>query len=124
MPRVCVSSLIQGMNFSGSTSPVDARGDRLHLLVVIMLQAAMRMHVTLVVMLMVMAVMIIMAVIVMVAFSIVEEGRLDLENPLEVEGVAAEHGIERDRAFLRAVQLGIGVDGPGCAPRPHRARPS
>ena len=37
--------------------------------------------------------------------------RLDIQNAVEVEGIAAEHGIERDGAILRPMQLRIGIDG-------------
>ena len=41
----------------------------------------------------------------------VQELRLDVEDAVEIEGVAAEHLVERNLRPLGAVQLGIGVDG-------------
>ena len=49
------------------------------------------------IMMIVAMVMVIMIVVVMVFDR--QEGRLDFENPVEIEGVAAEHGVEFDGAF-------------------------
>ena len=42
----------------------------------------------------------------------------------EIEGVAAEHLIERDLRLLGAVQLGVRVDAAECRPRPRAVRHS
>src|SRR5439155_6089792 len=87
--------------------------DRLHLLVVIMLEAAAM--VAMVVVMMIMVMMVIMAVIMrmivtmLVMFGL-QELRLDLENTVEVERVAAQHLGQRDLAALGGVQLGVGID--------------
>ena len=49
--------------------------------------------------------------VVMMVMAVLEEIRLDLEDAVEIEGVAVEHLGDRHGAVLRAMQLGIGVDG-------------
>ncbi len=51
----------------------------------------------------------IMAVVIVVLG--LEERRLEVEDAVEVEGVAVEHRVERHGAALRPVQLGVGIDG-------------
>src|SRR5712691_52045 len=81
---------------------VGPQRDRLHLLVVIVLEpVAMAAIVTVAMIVTVVAVLMLLAV---------EEGGLDVENAVEVEGVAAEHLGQRHRATLGAVQLGVGID--------------
>ena len=66
----------------------------------------------------VMMVMIVMAVIVMMIVVVrlivrifdLEELRLDFENAVEIEGIAAKHLGDRHRAFHRLVEFGVGVD--------------
>ena len=50
-----------------------------------------------------------MVVIVIVAVAL-EEFRLDVEDAVEIEGVAAQHLVERDLRALGLVHLGVGVD--------------
>ena len=59
------------------------------------------------------AVMIVVMVMVVmgVAVALLEEGGLDLQDAVEVEGVAAQHGVERHVGALRPVERRIGVDG-------------
>ena len=60
---------------------------------------------------MIVPVIMIMVMIVIVRMIVrVEEFRLDIEDAVEVEGVAAEHLVERDLRALRAVQLGVRID--------------
>ena len=49
-------------------------------------------------------------IVIMVVVVGVEEFRLDVEDAVEIEGVAAEHLVERDLRALGPVQLGIGID--------------
>ena len=84
-PSTWVRFEIHGMNFSRSTSPSMADGDGLHVLVVVMVM------------------------------SLLEEVRLDLHDAVEIEGLAVKHLVDRDRAILRPVELGIGVDGADAA---------
>ena len=60
-----------------------------------------------------MMVIVTMIVVVIVVIMIIggQEFRLDIENAVEVEGVAAEHFVERDLRALGAVQLGVRIDG-------------
>src|SRR5215475_9945269 len=85
---------------------VGLERDRLHLFVVIMLQAAVvAMRVAVI---MVMAVVV--TVIVMMVTTVPEEFRLDLHDAVEIEGVAPQHLRQRDLAALGFVQPGVGVD--------------
>src|SRR3984893_6383870 len=79
----------------------------LHVLVVIVLEPAM-----VVIVVMVVAMLVIMVVIVVMAVPVLalQEGRLDVQDAVEVEGVAAEHLRQRDGATFGAVDLGIGID--------------
>ena len=63
------------------------------------------------------------AVVAMIVILGLEEGRLDLQDPVEIERVAAEYGIERHLAALRLVQRRVGIDAADPAPPPRRARP-
>ena len=68
----------------------------------------MRVLVVVVVMVIVAVIVIVMmVVIVIVAF---EEFRLDVEDAVEIEGVALQHLVERDLGALGLVQLGVRVD--------------
>ncbi len=58
-------------------------------------------------MVMIVMLMIMMGVIILIGF---EKIRLDFQNPIKIEGVAAEHGIERHRAIHGLVEFGVGVD--------------
>src|SRR5690242_10765335 len=67
----------------------------------------MRMRMAVVMVVMIVAMAVIMVMIVIVAF---EEGRLDIEDSFEIEGLAVEHLAERDLSALRAMQPGIRID--------------
>src|SRR5215510_3301858 len=82
--------------------------DRLHLFVVIVLQAAVVAMRVAVIMVMAMVVAVTMVVIVMTAVA--EEFRLDLHDAVEIEGVAPQHLRQGDLAALSLVQPGVGVD--------------
>src|SRR5262249_36880524 len=71
--------------------------NRLHLLIVIVLEPAMRMRVDVVmVMKMAVLVVVIMAMFVMMIVIVAaEEVRLEIENAIEVEGVATQHRFQR-----------------------------
>ena len=88
-----------GHELVGIDIAVDADRDRLHVLVVKVLQAV------------IVVVMMIVIVVVMVMLVGGEEFGLDLQDAVEIEGIAAEHVGERHLAARRLVQLGIGVDG-------------
>ncbi len=65
-------------------------------------------------MVMLMMIMAVVAVIVVMMIVVVlfdrQEFRLNFQDTVEIEGVAAEHGVEFNGAFGGAVQLGVGVD--------------
>src|SRR5262245_13366497 len=84
--------------------------DRLHLFVVIVLQAAVVAMRVAVIMVMAMVVAVTMVVIVMMATAVAEEFRLDLHDAVEIEGVAPQHLRQGDLAALSLVQPGVGVD--------------
>jgi hypothetical protein len=93
---------------------VDFQRDRLHVLVVVMLQAVVNVDIIVcmfVFLAMMMNVIFPMFMLVHVRFLGLEEGRLDVEDAVEVEGIAAEHLRDVDLGALGAVQAGIGVDG-------------
>src|SRR5579872_420351 len=84
--------------------------NRLHVLVVIVLQAAVMMGMIVVVIMAVLVIMVVimaMRVIVAVAF---QKRRLDVEDAVEIEGVAVQNFVERNLGTLRLVQAGIGID--------------
>ena len=76
---------------------IEAHGDRLHVLVVVVLEP-------------VIVVMMVMPVIVVVVVDL-EELRLDVENAVEIEGAPLQHIGDLDVAFGRPVQGRVGVDG-------------
>src|SRR5215813_9080201 len=83
---------------------VGPERDRLHLFVMIMLQAAvvaMRVAVTMAV---------VMVMIVMMVTAVAEELRLDLHDAVEIEGIAPQHLRQRNLAAFGLVQPGVGVD--------------
>ena len=47
----------------------------------------------------------------MVMMALLEKVGLELDDAVEVEGVAVQNLVERNGGVLRAVDLGIGVDG-------------
>ena len=57
---------------------------------------------------------VIMVAMVMIVIVIVVLGlqklRLQFEDAVEIEGLAVEHGVERDIAFPGAVQFGVGIE--------------
>ena len=88
---------MKGKNLSGSSGLVGRERDRLHLLVVIVLQPAVRMRVMV-------PVAVVMMIVIVVMIVGLEERRLDLEDALEIERIAPEHRVERDLRALRAMQ--------------------
>ena len=54
--------------------------------------------------------MIMVLIVVMMSISRVQERRLEIENPIEIEGVTAEDGVECHAAALRLVQRGIRIE--------------
>ena len=94
-----------GEELVGAERLVGLERERLHVLVVIVLEPA-------VVVMVVMAVAVVMAmIVVMVVIGGVQKFRLDVEDAVEIEGVAAENLVQRDLRALGAVQLGVGIDG-------------
>ena len=76
----------------------------LHVLVVVVLE-------TTAMMMMLVAMMIAMVVMMIVVMLVLlQELRLDVEDAVEVEGVAAEHLVERDLRALGAVQPRVRID--------------
>src|SRR5262249_10554844 len=92
---------------------VGLERDRLHLFVMIVLQAAVVTVVVAVimavVMVMVMAVVVVMIVIVIVMMvtAVAKEFRLDLHDAVEIEGIASQHLRQRNLAALGLVQPGV-----------------
>ena len=64
----------------------------------------------LVVMVVAMVVVMMVIVVVMVMTVTIEEFRLDLQDAIEIEGVAPQHLRQRDLAALGLVHPGVGVD--------------
>src|SRR5215472_14667686 len=91
---------------------VGLERDRLHLFVVVVLQAAVVTVVVAVIMavVMVMAVVVVMIVIVMMVTAVAKEFRLDLHDAVEIESIASQHLRQRNPAALGLVQPGVGVD--------------
>jgi len=79
---------------------VDLERHRLHLLVVIVLQAATVMMAVLMVVMVIMTVSVIMTVVVIVVVAVVEKFGLDLQDAVEVEGIAPQNLRQRDLAAL------------------------
>ena len=75
----------------------------MHILVVIVLEPAVRM----VMMRVIVVVMMIMIVVMIVGL---QEFRLDLQDAVEIEGVAPQHLVERNLRALRVMQPGVGID--------------
>ena len=109
-PSFCTRSCTHGKNLSGSERLVGRDRHRLHVLVVIVLQAA-AMAVRMVVIVMVVVAgrghdrvvaMVVIMIVVMVLAGL-QEVRLELEDAVEIEGVAAEHLGERNVAALGLV---------------------
>src|ERR1700736_3318021 len=73
--------------------PVGPKRQRLHLLVVIVLEAAA-------VMMVVVVIMIVVMTVIMVVIAAAQKFRLDVEDAVEIEGVASEHLGQRDPAAL------------------------
>ena len=61
-------------------------------------------------MLMMIVAMVVVIVMIVVVLFDRQEFRLDFEDTVEIEGVAAEHGVEFDGAFGGAVQFCVRVD--------------
>ncbi len=107
-PSRWVRSLIHGNELLG-VHLAKAHRDRLHVLVVEVLQPAMVMMVVVAARA---ALVVVIMIVVVMPIILLQEGGLDLQDAVEIEGVATEHRIERNRGALRAVQCGIGVDRP------------
>src|SRR5262249_10410361 len=81
--------------------PLGLERNRLYVLVVIVLQAAA-------IMVMLVIVIVIVVVIVVMVTAVAEKFRLDVQDAVEIEGIASQHLRQRDLAALGPVQLGIG----------------
>ena len=86
--------------------------NRLHVLVVIVLQPAVGVRMLMVVvMMMIVAMAVIMIVMMVVVVTVAfEEFRLDIEDAVEVEGVALQHFAQRDLGALGLVHSGVRID--------------
>src|SRR5437764_3415289 len=96
-----------GEKFVGIERLVDGECNRLHLLVVIVLEPAVGMRVIVVV---IMAVVIMIVMVMMIVFVGTKKIRLEIEDAVEIERIAAEDRIERHLGALRLVQLGVWID--------------
>ena len=67
-----------------------------------MLQPAVMMGVVVVVIMMVIMIMVMVVIVIMIVPVAFEEFRLDIEDAVEIEGVAAEHFVQRDLARARS----------------------
>src|SRR5207248_2419404 len=97
----------------GIERPLGLERERLHLLIVVMLEAAavvMVMGVPMIMAVRMFVTMVMIVIAVMIVAATVEEFRLDLEDAVEIEGVALQHLREPDAATLGLVQLGVWVD--------------
>ncbi len=88
-----------GKELVGIERLVGLQRHRLHVLVVIMLQP----------MIVVMMVVVVMTVIMIVTVA-GQKFRLDRDDAIEIEGIAAEHLGQRNLAALGPMHLGIGID--------------
>src|SRR5262245_66535091 len=76
----------------------------------IMFQTTAIMVMVIMTVMMVVIMMVVMIVIMMMVAVVAQKLRLDLQDAVEVEGVAAEHLRQRDRATFGLVHLGVGID--------------
>ena len=60
---------------------------------------------------MIVAMVMMMIVVMLVSFLFLQKFRLDVEDAVEIEGVAAEHVGDVDLRALGAVQRGVRIDG-------------
>src|SRR5580692_1310022 len=88
---------------------VASQRNRLHVLVVIVLEPAVRMRV-LGVMVMMVVVAMIMIVVMMIVTVAFEKFRLDVEDAVEIEGVALQHFAQRDLGALGLVHPRVWID--------------
>jgi hypothetical protein len=96
-----------GKKLIGVERLVGAKRDRLHLFVMVMLQTAVCMRMPVIVVVAVIAVLMTVLRVVLIAL---EKGRLQIENAIEVEGVAAQNRVEGYLGAFGLVQFGIWVD--------------
>src|SRR5579864_8766260 len=82
-----------GEKLIGVERLVATKRDRLHLLVVVVLQPAVRMLVIVVVVVIAVLIAVLMTVVVLVA---IEKCRLQIENAIEVKGAAVQNRVERN----------------------------
>src|SRR5262245_7421780 len=115
-PLLLHEILHPGEELVGVERLVGLERHRMHLLVVIMLQAAaivvvMMMAVTVAVLVIMLMTMIVLMVVVRVpVMAVTQKLGLDLQDAVEIEGVAPEHLRQRNAAALGPVQLGVGID--------------
>ena len=79
---------------------------RLHVLVMIVLEAMM--------MMLAVVMMVVVVMIMVMVFIADQKFGLDVEDAVEIEGAPLEHVGERDVAFLRPMQRRVRVDGPNA----------
>ena len=77
--------------------------NRLHLLIVIVLEPATRMRVDVVMVMMMLVIMIMAMLVMMIVIVAAEEVWLQIENAIEVEGIAAQHRFQRHLGALGPV---------------------
>src|SRR5262245_11827098 len=108
-PLLLHEILHPGEELVGVERLVGLERQRVHLLVVIVLQAA-----AIVVVMMAVTVAVLMIVIMIVVrvrvMAVAQKLRLDLQDAVEIEGVAPEHLRQRNAAALGSMQLGVGID--------------
>src|SRR6185312_1360861 len=83
----------------------------LHVFVVIVLETVAMMMVIAIMAAAVTMVMIVVVMLMVVMLVCRQEIRLDVEDAVEIESVAAEHFVDLDLRALGAMDLGIGIDG-------------
>src|SRR5262245_56342419 len=105
-PLLLHEILHPGEELVGIERLVGLERQRMHLLVVIVLEAAAVMMV----MAVTITVVMIMVVVRVRVVAAAQELRLDVQDAVEIEGVAPEHLRKRNAAALGPVQLGVGID--------------
>src|SRR3954463_13220034 len=94
--------LYPGEELVGAERLVGLERERLHVLVVIVLEPA--------VVVMVVVPIAMVMIVIMVVIGGKQKLRLDVEDAIKIECVAAENFVQRDLRALGAMQLGVGVD--------------
>ena len=106
-PLLLHQVLHPGKELVGIERFVASKRQRMHLFVVIVLEAAAMMVMVMIV-IMLMRVVMVMSIVMMTVIP--QKLRLDLQDAVEIEGVAPEHLRQRNPAALGLVQPGVRID--------------